>query len=407
MRKNWWNKKNTEMLYGQHLPREIDIVILGAGLAGISAAYWLLASKKKLSILILDSGPFPGYKGTGRELGMGVICGGRNYKTLASRMDPNTARVYALTGRKNNQLLHRFINKNEIPCDYERSGGLRLSGCLAEQKDLRRSATLLNDIGVPCAILTEGEVLSIMPSNKVYGGLYIPCELSLNPFEFINFVSNRLKEAANVIFGFSAQVQEVVKPKRSTFRIVKLHSGHEIKAQYVIHANNESPRADWLIPFREHAIAGDDLPDNLCDVFPHMPLVVNDGYDYFRLYANNLLSSGSRFAGDSKGEAMVRNDNSYNPKVYESLSSNISKMFPVSNVVGHTHAWTFISYETPDGLPAIGRMGGDAQQFMVAGLGSHRFGIGFVAGRIVAEQIYDSNRGMAILGKTFSPSRFE
>jgi glycine/D-amino acid oxidase-like deaminating enzyme len=402
----WWENEITTSSYGSFLPHEADIVIIGAGIAGLSTAYWLLANKKKTSIIILDNSPFSGFKGSGRELGMAILTGGKGYVDLVDRVGEQAARTYVRVNRKNNQLLHRFVNKNNIPCSYERSGGLRLSGCVNEQEDLIESAKLLNDAGILCTVLTEQEIISILPSNKVHGGLYIPCESTLNPLAFVTFVANRLRDLTNVKFCFSAGVKEIEKSKRNAYRIVKMDNGHEIKARHVIHTSEELHDLDWLIPFREHAIASDKLPDNLCETFPHMPLVVNNGYDYYRLQDQSLLSSGSRFAAGSSGEAMIRNDASYNPKVYESLSTNIARMFPISNIVGHTHAWTFISHETPDGLPVIGKLNDDDQQFIISGLGSHRFGMGLIAGRIVAEQMYNSTKGIAILGKIFSPSRF-
>lgn len=406
MRKHayWWDLEPHNNTYYDFVPNEAEIVVIGAGIAGISAAYWLAAHKQK-SILLIDSAPWPGHRGAGRELGMMLACGGKDLAGLTARVGAEKARIYLQATRGNNKMLAKFVAKNRVPCNLSTNGGLRLAGCLNEAKDLTKIGERMKEHGINVVKMSESQIESIVPSNKLHGGLFVPGEGSLDPFAFVSFVSRILHESAGVRFCHSVgNVAQVTKSARGAYRHVLLENGHEIKCRIVIHANSITPPLEnAFIPFREHAIANEELPDNIFQLFPQMPMLINGSEDYFRLDDHNLLSSGGRFAAE-KGEIFVRDDVGYNPDVYNTLSSNLARLFPMTTIVGHTHAWSFVSIDTPDGLPIIGPLADDPRQFVISGLGSHRYSVAFMAGRIVSEQIRGKKIGPS--EAAFSPSRF-
>lgn len=395
----WWDLSPQNNAYYDSVPSEAEVVIIGAGIAGISAAYWLLTNKQK-SVIIIDESPFPGYKGAGRELGMLLAAGGMPYNTLIDRLGQERADIYLELTRSNNRLLKRFIKRNKIPCKFESNGGLRLAGCIKEAEDLVTMGELLNEFGIPAVPLSETEIESIVPSNRLHGGLYIPGEGMLDPFALLSFVSRILQESVGLRFCHSVgKVMDVECSARGAFRHVNLENGHSIKCRTVIHANNHTaPVGDILIPGRQHAIANQELPDNIVTCFPRMPMLINGGDDNYRLNDGTLLMSGG-----STSETLVTNDVSSNSQVYNLLATNAARVFPLTTMVGHTHAWPFISTGTPDGLPLIGALPNDDKQFVISGLGSHRYSVGFIAGRLVAAQLHGKKYENL---EIFQPGRF-
>lgn len=64
----WWDKSTFSQVPDQEtLPREVDILIVGAGLTGLSAAR--TAAKAGRSVLVVDQNP-PGYGASFRNGGM-------------------------------------------------------------------------------------------------------------------------------------------------------------------------------------------------------------------------------------------------------------------------------------------------------------------------------------------------
>lgn len=408
MRKSshWWKTDATVHPHGDFIPHEADVVIIGAGIAGVATAYWLYTQGKK-SIVVLDNGPYPGYKGAGREFGMLLLNAGKPYSALVDNVGEQKAKFHLMATKKNNQLVKRFVQNNDILCDLQTNGGLRLAGCSKELETLSSDESLLIEEGFNCAHLTESQIEGVVPSNKLYGAMYVPNEGIMDPFAFINFTASRLQDTSTVRFYYSAGVQEVVKPRRrSVTREVRLANGHTITAQHIVHANGDTPNLDCLIPYREHAIATGDLPSNLREAFPIMPMLVNGGNDYFRLDGPVLLAAGSRYSDNTEGETNIRDDCSYNPKIYQGLSSIISRLFPVTSITGHSATWTMISYTTPDDLPVVGPLPNDDQQFVVSGLGSHRFSFGFLAGRMVSDLVVGKKGGLGAVSSIIAPKRF-
>jgi len=398
----WWDIKHHDNAYYDFVPSEAEVVIIGAGIAGIAAAYWLLAEKQK-QVVVIDTSPFPGYRGAGREFGMLLTNGGKPIKQLREQVGQEKADAYTQITRTNNRLLRRFVARNKIPCRLEVNGGLRLAGCVAEAQDLEEDARILNELGIGAFSMPEREIERIIPSNKLHGGLFIPGEGFLDPFGLITFVTHILYESVGLRFCQAVgNVDKIERSARGAFRKIYLDNGHVIKTRVIIHANNDTPPMDdVIIPFREHAIAGEDMPENMAKLFPRMPMLTNGGDDYYRLDATKLLSSGSRFTSNT--EVPSKNDVSYNPRVYNELNASLARIFPISAITSHTHTWSFISHDTPDGLPLIGPIPDDDKQFVIAGLGSHRYSVAFMAGRLVVEQIYGRPIGAA---QVFAPGRF-
>lgn len=82
----------------------------------------------------------------------------------------------------------------------------------------------------------------------------------------------------------------------------------------------------------------------------------------------------------------------------------LKRAFPNHGDVKVTHAWAGVIDATPDAIPAIGEIPGHKGLFLASGFSGHGFGIGPGAGRLISELV--TNDRPVVNPKPFSPDRF-
>ena len=132
----WWENSPPDFTLQPQLPKFADIVIVGAGFAGISTAYWIkrisrLAKKKGLRVIVLDEAPHAAFKSSGRMNGSVYLGSHRSAKYMADLLGKKTAeKLYSYSNQNNNLLTHYNPNMSALldwPCPECKSGALRYS----------------------------------------------------------------------------------------------------------------------------------------------------------------------------------------------------------------------------------------------------------------------------------------
>src|SRR5690554_122460 len=102
---SYWNDRS----HGKRI--EADIAIVGAGIAGLSCAYWLQKEDPGLKIVILEKGEM-GSGATGRNAGF-VTCGSvKHYNRLVEKHGPEEALSIWRFSETNMELLKEEIIQN-------------------------------------------------------------------------------------------------------------------------------------------------------------------------------------------------------------------------------------------------------------------------------------------------------
>lgn len=120
----WWEDSGKLELPAENaLPAEVDVLVVGAGLTGLSAARTLAKAGKQ--VLVLDSG-IPGSGASSRNGGM--IGGGHrlSIKETISRYGLQTAvSVLRESHIDSNDFAKSLMAEEAIDCDYAESGRFR------------------------------------------------------------------------------------------------------------------------------------------------------------------------------------------------------------------------------------------------------------------------------------------
>lgn len=194
------------------LPKEADVVIIGSGLTGASAAYHIskAAEKKGLKVVVLDASD-PGTGASGRNGGnfelipenffgsYGTYDGleEERFKFLqASYPDvpedklraqaKRIAETVVRFGLKNAERMAKTIEREKIDCDYSPAGWLRTALNKREAKSFESEAKLAREAGAKVEILSAKEIEKEFKFPAKHAGRLVKGNGNYHPFKLVN-----------------------------------------------------------------------------------------------------------------------------------------------------------------------------------------------------------------------------
>ena len=123
------------------LPKEVRVVIVGAGYAGLSAALEL--HRSGIECLVLDANE-PGYGGSSRNGGM--VSGGVNVgkRYLSKAMTPNEAAPFLTDAADAFSHIEELIEREKIDCAWTKSGYFLGAWCKSHYDSMVSKMDTLN-----------------------------------------------------------------------------------------------------------------------------------------------------------------------------------------------------------------------------------------------------------------------
>ena len=407
----WWENSSSDFIHQPQLPPFVDIVVIGAGFAGISTAYWLLrlakkAKRKGIRILVLDEAPHPAFKATGRMNGSVYLGSNRSVKFMTDLLGQRTAKKLYDYSNQNNILLRELITRG-IDCDAEFNGGLRMASTIKESLELDDSHETLTKWDYHSVRFTHDQSQHLMMVPNIKGSLFMPGEGMFDPFAFTNKLARMLrKNGIWIAYGASVLYTDTCP---SLGPRVHLVNGHTITAGKVVHtAADLAPSThitDRIIRRREQVVRTDPISTDLDDMpLPLMPIELNRGIDSARIHNGSIIMTGGKAGLKRDPEVNITNDNSHNERILKQLDKTMMANFPVANHMELSHTWTYIETETEDGLPIMGEIPDSNGHYVNVGHGRNKFGLAFLGAKNIAERLLRtkvSNSEFSI----FSPKR--
>lgn len=389
----WWDNSAPDFAFQPQLPLHTDAVIIGAGFAGISTAYWLARLTKKnrkpYRIIILDEAPYAGFKSTGRMTGSVYLGSNKSPAVVVDELGEVTAKKLYTYGSRNNHLLHSIISK--MSCNAEFNGGFRMASTVKEAVRLEESVEILKDWDFHPVFFDHNQSQHIMVAPLIKGSMFIPEEGMIDPFEFVNQMA-RLLRRHNVWIVYGARVKEA-KFNNEHGAQLHLENGHVMTVGKVVHTTSNTVPwnriEEFIIRKREHVIRTTPFSEDLDDMpLPLMPIELNNGLDSARIFERSIVMAGGKSGLRKQDpELDVVNDSSCNQRILDYLDTTMMRNFPFSNHTEISHTWTYIETGTKDGLPLIGVIPGMPGHYVSIGYSRNKFGLAFMAGKNIAERL--------------------
>ncbi len=353
------------------LPPTADVVVIGGGVMGASAAYHLAAAGVK-NVVLLEKHEFLGAEATGK------CAGGIRYQ-FSTEINIRLSQISL-------PMLQRFEAETGQNIDLRWPGYLFILDNDHDLAVFRQNVALQNSLGVPSCILSPAEIAERVPLlnlEGIFAGAWHAGDGLADP----NGVVQGYVSAARRLGAQIFTATEVTAIHTASGRVTGVSTPNgDISTPHVVNA--AGPWAGKVA-----ALAGLDLPivplrrqivvtAPLKEVPPDFPFVLDFGRSlYFHREGKGILT------GMSNNAEQPGFDQSIDHAWTEQHLDNAVWRFPLLAKAGLLREWAGLYEVTPDAHPVIDTVA-DPQGFtIVAGFSGHGFMHGPVAGLLASELV--------------------
>lgn len=347
----WWDAAPRSRTAAP-LPQRTDVVIVGSGFTGLSAALTLLRHGRSVVVLERD---VPGYGASTRNGGQ-VGSGNQKFrvKRLIELRGPAKAAAMLREGVQMLDYIEHLITAENIDCHFKRCGRFRAAVQPAHYEAMARDMEDLRAIaGVESFMVPKSEQHSEIGTDVFFGGSVLPQDASLHPGLYHAGLMGRIQDGGAHVIGNAAALHIC---REGGDRYALTTTLGAIHARDVVIATNgytdglvpELGRR--IVPIGSGLIATGEIPENtLSRMLPKDRVYGNTNrvFYYFR------AAPGERRI--IWGGRVGRLVNNTSPFAFRHLARDMLRVFPDLADVPVTHGWDGTIGYTYDEVPHLGR----------------------------------------------------
>jgi glycine/D-amino acid oxidase-like deaminating enzyme len=334
------------------MPKSADVVIIGGGYTGLSAAAVTAAAGR--STVILEA----------KTLGSG--CSGLNGGQVSTSLKPSLGSLDKRFGDQRAIAIHRegiqalerlrsLGSERGLDCDWQPVGRFLGAHSPKHFESLRtRSALQRERLGIPSQIVSPGDQRREIGTDFYHGGIVYPLHAAIHPAKLSRELYRLAREAGAGYFERHAALSV----KRSERGFEVLTPLGSIAARNVIIATNgyTGPFSPWhrrrVIPIASQIVATEALPPGLMDELLPTRRVISDSRRVVVYYRGS--PDGTRILFGGRSTLSDTPPTRYAPL----LTRWLRQIFPQ---LGHTrisYAWSGTVAYTFDEMPHLGQFDG-------------------------------------------------
>ncbi len=362
--------------------KSFDAVVVGAGISGLSAAYWLKKEDPGLSIAVVEKGRV-GIGASGRNAGF-ITCGSvEHFNRMISKHGKDEATEIWKFSENNLKLLEEHIIQDGGDAIlFEKKGCYSLAAQESEFKELKNVAEIMAGLKIPTQVYSNAEVEKNVGAAGFVGGIKYLDDATVHPVRLLEKIVSKL-DGVTIIEG--TDVQGYSEGPGGT-RLLKTDGG-DIETSMIIYALNGYSAslhpyfADKIFPTR-----GQILMMEKTERFMDGPSYANFYLDYFRqLPTGELLIGGFRQL--EKATEVGYSDHTTDV-IQNALHHFIQTHLPVLKGKQISHRWGGVMGFSKDGQPLVGALPDDNQVYFLGGYTGHGIGLAFNTGKALVDMIF-------------------
>ena len=343
----WWEAAEPARLPEKPVAESSDVVIVGAGYAGLSAALVLVRAGR--SVQVFDK-QRPGEGASSRNGGLASANIRVSFSKMVRTLGLETAQGMYAEGKAAREGLAAFLEVENIDCDYQPVGRFIGAYRPSHYDAQGREADLMNKhFDIDAQMIPRSEQHKEIGSDYYHGGMLRPDLAGLHPGKFVAGLLQKVIEAGVTVHGETA----VTGIRRDTNGFeVETTRGKVRAKQTIVATNGYTDKADrWLrrrlVPVASRMIATEPLSsDVMARLMPNRRMFgeTRQLYHYYRPSPDGtriLFGGRERDWDGGKSEYAT------------SLRSDLGQIFPELADVGLTHTWFgFVAFNL-DHLPRV------------------------------------------------------
>ena len=345
---------------------EVDVVIIGGGITGLTAAMLLAASGKRVSLV------------EARRIGCGVShrstthlteAVDMRYQQIESDFGKEGARLVAQSSRAAIEKVDELVKACSIPCDFTRRSGYLYSEKAEDLGMLQKELEAASRAGLPVELLAKAPL-----PFATKGALRFPDQAQMHMVRYLASLATAAQAKGAHIY----EASRVITVEDGEPCIVHLEHGPVIRAKNVFVATHAPLNRLFLqtkiAAYRSYVLAFPDvrIADGLFwdteDPYHYLSSFDIDGVPYLIL-------------GGEDHKTGVTSDTDAH---LDSLLAWTKQRFPVP---APSYRWSAQVEQPVDGLPFIGRNSLSEHVFVATGFSGNGTTFGTVAAMIVADLV--------------------
>ncbi len=147
-----WRESYSELLYPSLVGElHTDVVIIGAGITGLTSAY--LLKKAGFSVAVLEKDTVGGGT-TGRTTGKVTAQHGLIYNELKNTIGDHKTRLYADLAKASVDMVDKIVHAEKIACDWERDDNYVFTADPDQLQNFKTEAAVAEELGLPATFTT-------------------------------------------------------------------------------------------------------------------------------------------------------------------------------------------------------------------------------------------------------------
>ena len=359
MNSSWWLAEPRRPLLARALDGPPDVVVVGGGVTGCSAALTLARAGRR--VRLHEAREVAG-GASGRNGGFALRGGAQAYDGAREWLGADRAAAY---WRATEAALDRL---QSLAGDaLRREGSLRLAADEEARDELHREFEALREDGF--AVEWRDEAPASLEGHYV-AAIFHPPDGLLQPARFV-------RSLAALAAGAGVEIREYDR----VGVLDELDAGTVVVATDGYPSGLLGPLEGLIVPTRGQMIATEPIPEPL---FP-IPHYGRHGFDYWHQNDDGRLIVGGFRDVDLSSEFTAREETT------EPIQHALEQF--ASDAVGWpvqvTHRWAGIFGFVPDLMPVVGRVPGDERLWVAGGYSGHGNVLGLLCGELVARAILD------------------
>jgi len=374
-----------------------DVVIVGGGISGLTTAYCLLRSGKK--VVVIEDGNI-GSGETGRTTAHAVTALDDRYYHLEKVFGEKKTKLIAESHKAAIDLIEQIVLREKIDCDFERLPGYLFLHPSDSHDSLADELKIAKKIGLAV------EELPYLPgTNEKIPCLKFAAQAQFHPVKYLKGLCNAIQKMGGSIFTGTHAA-------KINHEGIETVNGFKVEAKHIVVATNSPVNNKYVIhlkqsPFRTYVIAAKvkkgAVPKALWwDTGDFSVNADIPPYHYVRLQSfddvHDLLICG----GEDHHTGVADDDKINEEDRYSLLEYWARKMFPVKEIV---YQWSGQVMEPMDSIAYIGKNPIDKNNvYVVTGDSGNGITHGTIAGMLITDLINGKENEWE---KVYDPARLK
>lgn len=372
-----------------HYSLAVDVVIIGAGISGLSTAYELVKEGKKVAVV---EERFIGSGETGKTTAHLTYALDDRYFRLQRLHGERGARIAAESHNLAINRIEEISQEENIDCSFERVNGYLYLGEGDSKEVLDKERKILHNLGFPQVKFARQSPLKHFHKPV----LVFPRQAQIHPTKYLQGLAHAIVKHGGLIF-----TQTHVKKINGTGIITS--DNYAIDAEHIVVATN-TPINDRVSMHTKQAsyrtyiigalIKKGSVPKALYWNTNENNRSLSNAYHYVRLQPYTKQYDLLLIGGEDHKTGQEQ------PHAYVHLENWARKKFPIKKII---HRWSGQIIEPVDGLAFIGRNpSGPENIFIITGDSGNGMTHGTLAGILIKDLILERKNEWEDI---YSPSR--